>query len=260
MPLRSAKTLFGRPALISDCAPIMLRVRPAQLTTTVVVRRRRDLARPQHKLGAGHVGRGRDRHPRIFVERAAVEHDEVGALADQCFKLGRGDVRRAVGMLDIFAERLARHVHAGEQLKAGGAPSGDAAGENAHIGIAVARQDRRRTRGEAVTIVAQDDARRAARHQGAEFQFKTAERHRARQQQMTLREDQFLAHVDEREFAAAADHVAEIMRADGMAHVRTAFAHVACCGVIRFTSPVFRSKRTRSMRSRLVPVTRMKRA
>src|ERR1700733_15523604 len=36
VPLRSAMTLFGRPALISDCAPMMLRVRPAQLTTTIV--------------------------------------------------------------------------------------------------------------------------------------------------------------------------------------------------------------------------------
>ena len=36
MPLRSATTLFGRPALISDWAPMMLRVRPAQLTTTIV--------------------------------------------------------------------------------------------------------------------------------------------------------------------------------------------------------------------------------
>src|SRR5438046_547541 len=37
VPLRSATTLFGRPALISDCAPMMLRVRPAQLTTTIVL-------------------------------------------------------------------------------------------------------------------------------------------------------------------------------------------------------------------------------
>jgi hypothetical protein len=36
VPLRSATTLFGTPALISDCAPTMLRVRPAQLTTTSV--------------------------------------------------------------------------------------------------------------------------------------------------------------------------------------------------------------------------------
>ena len=37
VPLRKATTRLGSPALISDWAPMMLRVRPAQLTTTVVV-------------------------------------------------------------------------------------------------------------------------------------------------------------------------------------------------------------------------------
>ena len=36
VPLRNATTLFGTPALIRDWAPMMLRVRPAQLTTIVV--------------------------------------------------------------------------------------------------------------------------------------------------------------------------------------------------------------------------------
>jgi hypothetical protein len=36
VPARRATTLFGMPALISVWAPMMLRVRPAQLTTTVV--------------------------------------------------------------------------------------------------------------------------------------------------------------------------------------------------------------------------------
>ena len=36
VPVRSATTLLGTPASISDCAPMMLRVRPAQLTTMVV--------------------------------------------------------------------------------------------------------------------------------------------------------------------------------------------------------------------------------
>jgi len=40
VPLRSATTLLGTPALISDCAPMMLRVRPAQLTITAVSFRR----------------------------------------------------------------------------------------------------------------------------------------------------------------------------------------------------------------------------
>ena len=36
VPLRRATTRFGMPALSSDCAPMIERVRPAQLTTTRV--------------------------------------------------------------------------------------------------------------------------------------------------------------------------------------------------------------------------------
>ena len=36
VPFSSATTGLGTPAFINDCAPIILRVRPAQLTTTVV--------------------------------------------------------------------------------------------------------------------------------------------------------------------------------------------------------------------------------
>ena len=36
VPLRNATTLLGTPALISDCVPMIERVRPAQLTTMVV--------------------------------------------------------------------------------------------------------------------------------------------------------------------------------------------------------------------------------
>ena len=36
VPFSSATTRFGSFALISDCAPMMLRVRPAQLTITCV--------------------------------------------------------------------------------------------------------------------------------------------------------------------------------------------------------------------------------
>ena len=36
VPLRSATTLLGTPALISDCVPMIERVRPAQFTTMVV--------------------------------------------------------------------------------------------------------------------------------------------------------------------------------------------------------------------------------
>ena len=96
--------------------------------------------------------------------------------------------------------------------KPAAAQAGDAAGENADIGVTVARQDRGRALGKAVVVVAQHDARRAARHQLGELQFEAAQWHRARQQQMVLRKDQLLAHVDERELAAVAEHAPQSQR------------------------------------------------
>ena len=131
VPLRSAMTLFGRPALISDCAPMMLRVRPAQLTTTVV-------------SGDGAISRARNTSsaPGTLVE-VGIETREYSSngrlssttrsapLADQLFQLRRGDIGRVVGVLDIFAERLARHVDAREQFEARRTPARHAAIENA---------------------------------------------------------------------------------------------------------------------------------
>ena len=76
----------------------------------------------------------------------------------------------------------------------------------AEIGVAGAAQDISRALDQAVAVVAQHDAGRAARHQLGEFQFQPAQRHRAREQQVTLREDQLLAQVDEREFLAVGQH------------------------------------------------------
>ncbi len=134
------------------------------------------------------------------------------------------------GMLDVFAERLARHVDAGEQLETRRCPGGDAAVEDARHRVAVAGQDRGGAFGEAVVVVAQHDARRAARHQLRELQLEAAQRHRARQQQMALRKDQLLAHIDQRELAAVADHAAQ-RGADRDSDLRLP-RHVACCGVI----------------------------
>ena len=91
------------------------------------VGRRRDVADAQHQLGARHVGGARDRDALEFVERAAVDHHHVGAAAHQAVELLGGNARRVAGVLDVLAERLARHVDAGEQLEAGLLPGGDAA-------------------------------------------------------------------------------------------------------------------------------------
>ncbi len=165
-------------------------------------------------------------------------------------------------MLDEFAEGFARHVHAGKGDQAGVLPGGDAAIEIGNVGIAGARQHGARALRQPIVVVAQHDARVLARHQARKAQFEPRQRHVARPQQMVLRKGQFLAHVDEREFAAVAEH-----RLDGggpdCAQFRGGNAgvqiHDAPMRIVA-TSPVFRSILMRSILSRFVPVTRTKRA
>ena len=221
------------------------------------VRLRRHVVHAQHQLGARHVDAGRDRDALEFIEGPAVEHHHVGARLHQRVELVRRDARRAVLVLDQLAERLARHVDAGEQLVAGRLPADIAAVEHADIDVAGFRQHGRGALRQPVGIVDQHDPRRTAWDQPRHAQLEPAQRHRAREQQVVLRKDPLLAHVEQRELLPIEQHRAQRPRADA-AHLSG--HQVACCGVIWCTSPVFRSKRTRLILSRLVPVTRMKRA
>ncbi len=141
VPLRSATTLFGTPALISDCAPMMLRVRPAQLTTTRVSgegamsRTRSTSSAPGTLVAVGIETRRYSSNGRLSSTTMSAP------LANQAVELFRSDIRRVAGVLDEFAERLARHVDAGEQLEARRRPGGDAAVEIRQVGVAGARED-----------------------------------------------------------------------------------------------------------------------
>ncbi len=142
MPLRSATTLFGRPALISDCAPMMLRVRPAQLTTTSVSGEgamswmRSTSSAPGTLVAVGIDTRWNSSNGRLSTTTMSVPRSQ------QRGELVGGDARRAGGVLDVLAERLARHVDAGEQFEACLLPAGDAALQEKQIVVAGARKDR----------------------------------------------------------------------------------------------------------------------
>ncbi len=260
VPLRNAMTLFGRPALISDCAPIMLRVRPAQLTTTVVA-------------GDGAISRARNTSsaPGTLVEVGidTREYSSNGRLSSttrsapsriSCSSSERRDIGRVFGVLDIFAERLARHVDAREQFEARRTPARHAAVENGNIGIAIARQDRGGTLRETVTVIAQHDAGTAPRHETR----RTATRSGSAAPIAPAADGSARRSVSSRTSTSASSLPSPIMprRSRGLIRRLTPEPadHVACCGVICFTSPVLRSKRTRLIWSRLVPVTRTKRA
>ena len=97
-------------------------------------------------------------------------------------------------------------MDAGKQLEAGRGPGGGAAIEKAEIVIAGGGEHRGGACAEAVIVVDQHDAGIFTRHQAGEAQFQPAQRHIARPQQMAAREDQFLTHIDQRQFAAVAEH------------------------------------------------------
>src|SRR5262249_53218174 len=124
--------------------------------------------------GAGDIDSRWDRHAGVFVEGTAVEHHDISARAQQLLQLLGPDVWGGVGVLDEFTEGFARHINAGEQLKPGSGPGGDAAVERGHIRVAESRELPRRTLRQAVVIVDQYNARRPARHQRADAQLEPA--------------------------------------------------------------------------------------
>ena len=138
---------------------MMLRVRPAQLTTTIVSgdgaisRARKTSSAPGTLMAVGIETREYSSNGRLSsTTRFARSPDEL-------FQLRCGDARRMAGVLDEFAKGLAGDVDAGKQLEPGRRPGGHAAVENGDVRVIVARQDRGSARGEAVAIVAKHDAR-----------------------------------------------------------------------------------------------------
>ena len=78
------------------------------------------------------------------------------------------------GVLDILAERLARHVDAGEQFEASLLPGRDAAVQMRQVGVAGGSEDLGGALGQAVAVVAQHDAGILARHQAGKAQLQPA--------------------------------------------------------------------------------------
>ena len=117
---------FGMPALRSDWQPMMLRVRPAQFTTTSVSGSgarsctRQASSAPGMSMPPGCSCGG---IPRTGANRGS----RLASSTAAALQLRGRDARRVVVVLDELAEGLRGHVDAAEKLAAGGAPAGAAA-------------------------------------------------------------------------------------------------------------------------------------
>ena len=258
VPLRSATTLFGSAGIDQR-----LRADDAARAAGAIdhdqrVGRRRDVVDAQHQFGARHIdavgietreysSNGRLSSTTMSVPlRISCSAPPPRCSACRC-RARRSSPNALLGTLTPENSSIP-----------GRRPGRDAAVENGNIAIAVARQNRGGALGK--PSASSNSTMRVPRRgtSRANRSSKPAQRHRARQQQMAFARR---SAPRARRPAPARRHrraCAHDGRADARAHPSD--RHVACCGVIWCTSPVFRSKRTRLILSRLVPVTRTKRA
>ena len=129
------------------------------------VRRADQIVRAIREFGAGAVDAAGDADLFVFRQGPAVENHDFLAALDLGLDVGRFHARRLVMMLDIFAERLARHVDAAVDLVTGCGPGGNPARENRDVSIAVAAEHIVCALGQSIVVVDEHHARGAARHQ-----------------------------------------------------------------------------------------------
>ena len=97
---------------------------------------RREVLHAIDQLGAGAVDAARDRHVVELRHRPRIQDHHVGLGVDQLLQVGGVDARRVVVVLDHFAERLRRHVDAGEDLAARVGPGLQAAFHHGDVTVA----------------------------------------------------------------------------------------------------------------------------
>ena len=157
------------------------------------------------QFAAGHADPFRDRHAGELLQRAAVQHDHVAAGVDPRFQLGWIDAFGAVVVLGPLAERLGRHVDPAEQHLARRRPGLGAAVQDRDVRAPVGFQPGGQALGHAAPIIGADDARAAARQQGARPQLGLGQRAGDGPKQVRGTEFTLLAGIQQREFGPIGD-------------------------------------------------------
>ena len=178
------------------------RVRPAQLTTIVVCRIRRDLAGAQHQFRAGHADRAGDVHGRIFVEAADIEDGDIGLARDQAGDFVRRQRGRVPARLDQFAKSFCIRIHILEQFVSRHPPGLQPAVELTDVGVAQRRETIRSLRNEAFAGVVENDRRVLARQPRFGFERDPLGRHVGGKQRMAGGKGSLVPEIEQRDFLA----------------------------------------------------------
>ena len=207
------------PRSISVCAPMMERVRPAQLTTILVVG-----SGTRSPMRSASSPFGQQMPPGMFIcwNSAKVRPstiDEILARVAHRLQAVRRHARRVPLLLDQLAEGLARHVDAGIERVARRAASPARRPPGRARCVAKRLGTPRRALGNAVAAVAQHQPHRRVRHQRRQAQLEAAVGQRHGEEQMRLAELAVLAHVEERDLAAIREPGLQRGRIDLSGHV-----------------------------------------
>src|SRR5450830_721398 len=209
VPLRRAVMRLGRPAFTSDWVPMMLRVRPAQLTTMWVL-----------GSGARAAARSTSSAPGTLTplgmlmvwyssKRRASSTTTLAWLSIRAFTSSaqRGGV--ALG-LDQLAKGFAGYVDVAEQLTARVAPALQTAGQQRHLGVAQGLQAARRRIGQAFAVVEHHHGGVQPRDAGPGIELDAAHRQVGRPQRVGLGKGVFLAHVEQGDLASGQQVLADV--------------------------------------------------
>ena len=123
-------------------------------------------------------------------------------------------------MLDNLGERLARHVHAAVDAKAGALPGGDAAVEDRHVRIAEVGHSLGGPLARASAVVTPHNACLASRHHVVGQHLDASQRHARGHEDVALPERQLLAGIEESDFQPVVQRRLEGPRVDALDRTR----------------------------------------
>ena len=202
VPLRSAATGLGMPALTRLWVPMMLRVRPAQLTITRVAGSgARSRTRSASSAPGTLVPPGMLMVVYSSKRRTSSTTTSAWACSRACTS-SAARLGRVAHMLDQFAKALAGHVDVAEQLAAGVTPAGQAAVQQVHLAVAQRLQRARGGRGQAFAVVEDGDGHVQPRQPPRRVQGQAASAELHRPQRVGLGKRVFFTHIDQGDLAA----------------------------------------------------------
>ena len=206
---------------------MMLRVRPAQLTTTVASAGRvgEGVGDPQRQLGAGHTAAAGDAESPVFLGRAGVEDDQLVAALDPLVQVVGADFRYVVYDFDALAEVLRGYVDAplGGQVEAG--PAIHAAGEPGDVAVAHRLGGGGGAYDAARVVVAEDQGGIGMRHRLSQLKLQAPARNQRRPGNMRGVVLPHLAHIDEGVGGVGGHPGLQLLGGDGGGHGRLRYSN-----------------------------------